>query len=81
MPTFDENTHYIVEMAPEEGDDYIFIGLDVRELPPQETLELEHDFFELAPPGVANRTLENRVSNVEESQDVIVDLLAEILGV
>ena len=81
MPTFDENTHYVVEMAPEEGDDYIYIGLDVRELPMQETLEQEHDLFEIAPPGVANITLENRVSNVEKSQDAIVDVLAEIMGV
>ena len=81
MPTFDENTHYIVEMDPEEGDDYIYIGLDVRELPHEEAIELEHNLFEPALPAVPNKTLENRVSNIEESQDAIVDMLAEIMGV
>ena len=81
MPTFDENTHYIVEMDPEEGDDYIYIGLDVRELPHEEAIELEHNLFEPALPVLPKKQVDERIEQLEKEQETIIDVLAEMLGV
>lgn len=40
IPDFDQETQYVVQTEPVDMDDYIEVGVEVRDLPPQEEGEM-----------------------------------------
>jgi len=82
VPDFDQTTQYVVELPPEEKEDCIFVGIEVKEMVQDDTPMEEHipeqvEIPEYVPP----LTLEERVTNVESDVDDVVAILATIEGV
>lgn len=68
---FNELTQYMIEVNG---------VVEIRDLPVQEEKPIEQ-VFEPCPPVKLEPTLEERVLTVEQEQEVIINTLAEVVGV
>jgi hypothetical protein len=72
IPSFDENTQYVVQKEPIEMEDCIFIGCEVKELDLTETPMETH--VEVSEPYIPEPSDKEKIANLET-------LVLELMGV
>ena len=78
IPSFDQYTQGVRQAEPVDMGDYIYVGVEVYDLPPQEDAPIESPSFQ-EETRAEQLTLDERVAAVEEKTDEIIEIVEALV--
>ena len=79
IPEFDQCTQGVRQAEPVDKGDYIFVDVDVYDLPPQEDAPEQPNPPLEEEPQAEQLTLDERVTAVEEKTDGIIEIVETLI--